>query len=280
MSTLTKSSSEFLTREEEQRLARRWRDHQDPKARERIVRAYRKMAVGFAMRAVRPGLHLDDLVQEAVMGLMSALDRFDPELGFAFATFARYHVISRLQIYTLENVGPVRIFNTGATKALLGRYYRLRRALERDGQLTAEGRARICKELELTDDELQRFEMAVAVPVTIDTGAGHLEDPESGGSRAKTLASDADGPDSTAFQTVGREQAARILAEILASLPERDARIVRERHLQDPPSTLDKLSIALGISRERVRQIELRTLKKIREALKARGIASVGEFFD
>lgn len=268
----------FLERAEERALARRWRDHQDPKARERIMRAYRRMAIGFASRSARPGLSLDDLIQEAMMGLMSALDRFDPELGFGFATFARYHVISRLQIYTLENVGPVRIFNTAATKALLGRYYRLRRQLEVDGQLSAQARALICKELEIDEEQLQRFEMAVAIPLSIDAGAGESETPE--GRKSRTLVDDGETPDVSAMGRVSRDQAARVIGDAIARLPERDQQIVRERHLKEPPATLDTLSASLGISRERVRQIELRSLKKIRAALEEAGIKSAGDFFD
>ena len=280
MTHSTDGVHDFLPREEEQRLARRWRDHNDHKARDRIINAYHRMSVSFAMRASRPGLSLDDLIQEANIGLMSALDRFDPELGFGFGTFARYHVISRLQIYTLENVGPLRIFNTAATKTLISRYNRMRREWEeRTGrQLDGQGREEICRMLEIDVEQLERFEMATSVPVSVDVGAGN-PDEDSGPGRAHALADGGILPDQEALQNIAQSQTTALIDSILSGLPERDATIIRERLLKDPPSTLDRLSQRFGISRERVRQIELRTLKRIREALEARGIKSAEDLF-
>ena len=275
------SVHDFLPRDQEQRLARRWRDQKDHKARDRIINAYHRMSVSFAMRAARPGLPLDDLIQEANIGLMSALDRFDPDLGYGFGTFARYHVISRLQIYTLENVGPLRIFNTAATKTLISRYNRMRREWEeRTGrQLDGQGREEICRLLEIEVEQLERFEMATTVPVSVDVGAGN-PDEDTGPGRPHALADDGPLPDQTALQRIAQDETTALIAAILAELPERDGIIIRERHLKDPPSTLDRLSQRFDISRERVRQIELRTLKRIREALQGRGINSSEDLFD
>lgn len=266
----------FLSREEEQELARRWRDHQDESARAKIMKAYHKLAVSFAMKSVRPGLSIEDLIQEANLGLMSALDKFDPDLGFGFATFARYHVISRLQIYTLENLGPVRIFNTATTKSLLARYAQLRHELAGQGTLDGETRSKLCEILEINEDQLTRFEMAVTVTASIDVGAGS-DDTETG-SRAKALVSE-DNPAEETIEKISHEQASNVIISIVDNLNEREATIIHKRHLSDEPATLEKLSELLGISRERVRQIELRTLQKIKKALLERGIDSAENLF-
>jgi len=267
---------EFLSREEERELARRWRDHQDERARDRILRAYHKLAVSFANRAARAGVGVDDLIQEANIGLMSALDRFDPDLGFAFATFAHYHVMSRLQIYILENVGQVRIFNTAATKGLLRRYAQLRHESAAEGA-DIDLRARLREELGVDDDQITRFEMAMAVPVSVDVGAGG-DDPESG-ARSKALESPDEGPDRQALGKIAQEQAEDAIGEAMAGLNERELRIVRARHLSEEGMTLEALSAELGISRERVRQVEIRTMEKIRSCLRARGISSTSDLF-
>jgi len=270
--------SDNLTREEELDLARRWREHRDERARTRILQAYRKMAVAFAQRALRTGVHLDDLIQEAQIGLVTALDRFDPDLGFGFSTFARYHVLSRLQIYALENLGPVRIFNTTATKTLLASYFRLRRSYEEPGtgRLGDEGRVAICRELGISREQLDRFEMAIQAPAGIDVGAG--EDPDSDLPRGRQILAE-DNPEETVVCGRTLEQARAALAAALASLDPRDAEVLRRRYLTESPETLDAIAASLGVSRERVRQIEARGLLRVRKALEAAGVKSVAAFF-
>jgi RNA polymerase sigma factor (sigma-70 family) len=270
--------SENLTREEELALARRWRDHRDERARARILSAYRKMAVAFAQRALRPGAQLDDLVQEAQIGLVTALDRFDPELGFGFSTFARYHVLSRLQIHALENLGPVRIFNTAATKALLSSYFRLRRQYEDPGtgRLGEDGRDAICRQIGIPREQLDRFEMAIQAPAGIDVGAG--DDPESDLPRGRQILAE-DDPEETVLRRRGLDQARAAIAEALQDLDPRDAEVLRRRHLAETPETLDAIAASLGVSRERVRQIEARGLARVRKALQAAGVQGASAFF-
>lgn len=270
--------SDNLTREEELELARRWRDKRDERARIRILSAYRKMAVAFAQRALRPGTQLDDLIQEAQIGLVTALDRFDPDLGFGFSTFARYHVLSRLQMHALENLGPVRIFNTGATKALLGSYFRLRRLYEDPGtgRLSDEGRATICQELGIPRDQLDRFEMAIQAPAGIDVGAG--QDPDDDLPRGRQILAE-DDPEETVVRARALDQARQAIANALASLDPRDAEVLRRRYLTEAPETLDAIAASLGVSRERVRQIEARGLSRVRKALEAAGVRGAAAFF-
>lgn len=267
------SGDDLLPREVERELARRWRDDGDLSAREQILSAYQKMAVSLAMKAGRGGLPLDDLIQEASIGLMVALDRFDPDYGCGFGTFARYYVRSRLQIYTLENIAPMRIFNTAATKSLLARFSRYRREIEgATGQpLDSEGRKLICKRLGISEDQLRRFEMAVTMPATVDSGAGFQEDDNN---RSQQLADPGPGVETMVLGRLARRQMTSLLKNALAQLSERDAEVIRARHLREQPMTLDALSQKLGVSRERVRQIELRSLRRLQEILRQSGVTA------
>lgn len=269
------AAEEFLDRETEWDLARRWRDHGDQEARERILQAYRRMALSYAAKWSRSGLAFEDLAQEATIGLIQALDKFDPERGFGFSTFSRYHIISRIQIYMLENIAPMRIFNTQQTKTLLSRFSRIRREIEAEtGEpLDDLGRKQICDQLNIDPEHLKRFERAVMMPVSVDAGAGvSPEDPN----RPMELA---DGPASSPERQVLDKQASKqamvAIHEAMAELPERESRILQSRHMSDPPLTLDVLSKEFGISRERVRQVELRALSHLRRRLKAEGITDL-----
>ncbi len=273
------SDTPNLNRDEELTLARAWRDRKDERARTKILAAYKKMAVGFARRSLRPGGSLDDLVQEAQIGLVTALDRFDPDLGFGFSTFARYHVLSRLQVHALENLGPVRIFNTAATKTLLGNYFRVRRELEDpgSGRLSEEAREKLCIVLEIPREQLDRFEMTIAAPAGVDTGAGM--DPDEEGPKAKPLVG-SDDPERTAVRNRAQEQAKAAIYEALKGLDPRDAEIIKRRHLKDPGETLDAIAADMGVSRERIRQIETRGMRRIKEALTGHGVQTASDFYD
>ncbi len=270
----------FLRHEEVLNLARAWRDHRDEKARERIIIAFRRLAITAAVRSRRGGVSISDLVQEANIGLMKALDRFDPELGFSFATLAQYHVRSRIQMYILENVGPLRIFNTGETKALLSRYAAARQKYEVQGRLSPEARTRICEELGVKESELDRYEQAIAIPISLDVGAGESQSEEEGGTRSLMLQSEDDSPEEVTLNNKAQSEARSIIFGILNDLPERERVIITERFFNDDMHvTLETLSRRLNISRERVRQIELRTLKKIGDELRAKGIENVRDLF-
>lgn len=270
----------FLPHKEVLTLARAWRDHRDENARTRIILAFRRLAVTAAAKARRSGIPVSDLVQEANIGLMSALERFDPELGFSFATLAQYHVRSRIQMYILANIGPVRIFNTGETKTLLGRYAALRQKHEVQGRLSPEARLLICRDLGIKESELDRYEQAIAIPVSLDAGAGEAHGDDDSGTRSLMLRSDDESPEEAALNEKAQDEARSAITGILNDLSERERIIITERFFnEDEHVTLEMLSVRLNISRERVRQIELKTLQKIGNELRARGIETVQDLF-
>lgn len=269
---------DLLPREVEHELAVRWRDKRDLKARARIVEAYQRMAVSYAMRTAKQGLSFEDLLQEANLGLIAALDRFDPERNFGFGTYARYQIISKVQIYKLENAGAVRIFNTATTKTLLSKYNRLRQAIEAETgrPLDEEGRMTIADILGIDRKEIDDFERAVSPTVQIDAGAG-----QSGDEVIKPLqiVNPEDLPEEQALTKIAQEQIRKLLDEGVASLSDREAEIVRARLMDDEESTLEDLSQRFKISRERVRQIELRAKKNLARFLRKRGIRSADAIF-
>lgn len=269
----------MLPRHIEYELATRWRRDEDYRARARILEAYQRLAISCASRASRSGLPFDDLLQEANIGMMAALDKFDPEMGNGFGTLARFHVLNRLQQHTLATIGTCRIFNTAPTKTLLSRYSTKRREIERElgAPLNEEGRERLCTELGVNREQLRRFEMAIATPLPIDLGAGNSADEPI---RPIEIASSQDGDaEETQISSMARRQILSILGEVMRALPARERQIIMARYLSDPGKTLDALSKEFRISRERVRQLELKALDMLKEELHRRGVADVTGIF-
>jgi RNA polymerase sigma-32 factor len=271
--------AEFLTREQEFELANRWLKQGDQRARARIVAAYQKLAHAYAARSARAGLPMEDLVQEANIGLLQALDKFEPERGYGFGTFSRYHIISRLQIYLLENLAPVRIFNTAATKILLARYARVKKEVELEigGPIDELGREVIAGRLEIDLEQVRRYEQATAHPATLDPGAGFSVEE---GARTLELLDGAPSPESAAVNRIGREQVRACVQEAMDEhMDAREAEIFSARHLAYPPETLDELSNRHGISRERVRQVEMRARQHVKRVMQQKGVSGAASLF-
>ena len=278
--TLYAEDNELLPREVEYELTRRWQKNQDYRARAKIFAAYRRLAVSCAQKAARNGLPFDDLVQEANIGMMQALDRFDPTMGNGFGTFARYHIINRLQIFALSAIAPFRIFNTAATKTLLAKFNSHKKRIEaRTGRaLTEEGREEVCKILGVDREQLRRYEHAISGTVPLDTGAGNSADDQTRAIELPSGPLDGDN-DGCAVSRIAKQQIHVILQQALEALPPRERKIVVSRYIKEPAKTLDSLSKSLGISRERVRQIEIKAVQALQVYMKARGVDSIGDVF-
>ena len=277
--TPDENPDEFLTREEEFRLTRRWQDEGDLRARAKIIRAYEKLAHAYAAKAARVGLPMEDLFQEANVGMMQALDRFEPERGFGFGTFSRYHIISRIQIYMLENIGPIRIFNTAATKTLLSKYAKIKREIEAEtgAPLDELGREVIAERLEMDVEQIRRYELATSHTSTLDPGAGVAADDTS---RSVELMDETPDPERQTVNKLARSHVRDLVNKALEEIHEREAQVFAARHLCSPPETLDTLSKRYGISRERVRQIEMRARTHVKRFLKREGISGVSSLFE
>ncbi len=256
----------LLDREHEAELARRWRRAGDAAALHELTLAYTRLVVATAMRFRGYGLPLGDLIQEGSVGLMQAAARFDPGRGVRFSTYAAWWVRAAVQDYILRNWSIVRTGTTAAHKSLFFKLRRLRARLAGggDGPLSPEQRARIAELLDVGRHDVEAMEQRLAAPDR------SLSEPaaEGGARPAQDLVIDArPGPEQVVIGLRDAATRARWLNEALGELSPRERRIVAGRRLREEAVSLGRLGAELGISKERVRQIEERALEKLRRSI-------------
>jgi RNA polymerase sigma-32 factor len=261
----------LLTREREQDLARRWRGEGDEVALHELVLAYMRLVISTATRFRNYGLPMSDLVQEGAVGLMQAAARFEPEREVRFSTYAAWWIRSAMQDYILRNWSVVRTGTTAAQKALFFNLRRLRAKIEDGGgALDDRGRALIAEQLSVNLADVEAMEIRLSgadqslnAPIGVE-GEDQWQD---------FLADQ--GPTPEESVTLARDGKTRSLwlAQALAELSTREQTIIKERRLRDDARTLEELGHTLGISKERVRQIEHRALEKLKSSLLQRSDA-------
>jgi RNA polymerase sigma-32 factor len=256
----------LLSRDEEFALARRWRAAGDVGALHALIRAYARLVVSIAARFRNYGLPMGDLVQEGNVGLMQAAMRFDPERDIRFSTYSTWWIRSAIQDYILRNWSIVRTGTTTAQKSLFFNLRRLRAQISdtSGSPMTCEARQRIARALHVGIADVEAMEarlggsdQSLSAPVREDSQEA----------RQDLLA---DGRASPEEIVIGmRDGAARSqwLAQILTELTPRERRIIQQRRLTEEGATLDELGRELGVSKERVRQLEHRALSKLKIAL-------------
>jgi RNA polymerase sigma-32 factor len=264
--------AEMLDAETELALARAWRDQGDEKALHRLVNAYMRLAISMAARYRRYGAPMPDLIQEAGVGLMKAAEKFDPDRGVRFSTYAVWWIKASIQDYVMRNWSMVRTGSTSSQKALFFNLRRVRARLERqagaNGEVIDSQRLRemIAEEVGVP---LRDVEMMDARLSGADFSLNAQQAGEEGREWLETLEDEAP----QAAETVTRDaDLARVrgwLAEALASLNARERMIIVERKLRDEPRTLESLGQELGLSKERIRQLEAQALGKLRKRLEA-----------
>lgn len=258
----------YLTREEEYELAVKWRDERDEKALEKLSVSHTRLVIAVASRFRNFGLPLGDLIQEGHVGLLEAAARFEPEREVRFSTYATWWIRASIQDYILRNWSIVRGGTSSTQKALFFNLRRLRAKLSGSRQ-------------NLTNGELhQKIADAIGVKAQdvavmnarlsgSDTSLNAPMNDAEGGSadRQDFLVSDAPLPDEIVLESIDGERRRRWLASALKVLSDRELTIVRERRLSEEGVTLESLGRKLGISKERVRQIESRAIEKLKTAL-------------
>ncbi|MFO1067781.1 MAG: RNA polymerase factor sigma-32 [Geminicoccaceae bacterium] len=256
----------LLTREHELDLARRWRDRQDEAALHELVGAYMRLVVATASRFKNYGLPLGDLVQEGVVGLMQAAARFEPERDVRFSTYAAWWIRSAMQDFILRNWSVVRTGTTAAQKSLFFNLRRLRARIDdgRGGMMTDAGRAFVAEELDVDIRDVEEMEMRMSGG---DQSLNATITPDGEGAWQDFLADDRPDPEQVVSEARDSRSRSRWLAQSLAELSEREQTIIRERRLREEGRTLEELGVKLGISKERVRQIEHRALMKLKAAM-------------
>ncbi|MFZ5710179.1 MAG: RNA polymerase factor sigma-32 [Pseudomonadota bacterium] len=263
--------AELLDAETELSLAYAWRDRRDEQALHRLVTAYMRLAISMAARFRRYGAPMNDLIQEAGLGLMKAADKFDPDRGVRFSTYAVWWIRASVQDYVMRNWSMVRTGSTSSQKSLFFNLRRVQARLERE----AEARGETLDSHQLRE----RIAHEVGVPLAdVEMMEGRLSGSDF--SLNATQAADEDDREwiealedasAQAEETVAAaHDAARLrewLGVALAGLSQRERYIVVERKLRDEPRTLESLGEELGLSKERVRQLEAAAFAKMRRSL-------------
>jgi RNA polymerase sigma-32 factor len=256
----------MLEREHELNLARRWRDDHDEDALHELCTAYMRLVVAVASRFRHYGLPMSDLVQEGNVGLMLAAARFEPERELRFSTYATWWIRSCVQDFILRNWSIVRTGTTTAQKSLFFNLRRLRVLLRdpSEGGLSPESRTYVATQLRVDEKDVDRMaarlsasDRSLNAPIGED-GEAEWQD---------LLADETALPEDETMLARDRATRSAWLAEALADLTEREMMIIRERRLVEDGVTLESLGQKLGVSKERVRQIEHQALNKLKSAL-------------
>lgn len=273
----TTMKTKLLDRDEEQLLARRWRENKDEKALHQLINAYGRLVVAQAMKFKYYGLPVSDLIQEGQIGLLEAANRFEPDRELRFSTYAMWWIKATMQDYILRNWSIVRTGTTSAQKALFFNFRRLRSKIESQtgGELTDEARHHIAKTLDV------KYTEVVAMEQRINGGDHSLSGTigeEGDTSYQDLLADERSNPEQVVTFMKDRHTRNAWLTKALSGLNEREQHIVTQRTLGNEVVTLEALGQELGISKERVRQLETRALEKLKTAL-LKQAPSVEELF-
>ena len=265
--------AELLDAETELRLAYAWRDQRDEAALHRLITAYMRLAISMASKFRRYGAPMNDLIQEASLGLMKAADKFDPDRGVRFSTYAVWWIKASIQDYVMRNWSMVRTGSTSSQKSLFFNLRRVQAKLEREA--TAAGEVLDGHQLR------QRIASEVGVPLAdVEMMEGRLAGSDY--SLNATQSSEDDGREWIDMLEDDTAQAADVvetshdaahlrgwLVTAMQSLNPRERFIVAERKLREEARTLESLGEELGLSKERVRQLEAAAFGKMRKSLEA-----------
>jgi RNA polymerase sigma-32 factor len=259
----------YLTREEEHDLAVRWRDLRDKNALDRLTQAHTRLVIAISVRFRSYGLSMADLVQEGHVGLMEAAARFEPDRDVRFSTYATWWIRASIQDFVLKNWSIVRGGTSSAQKALFFNLRRLRQriARRRENEPDLDIQTEIARQLGVSRADVTTMEARLSGP-DFSLNAPLAEDDQGSASeRVDFLVDPAPLPDAVIGDLVDNERRMARLSSALTVLSSRELRIVQERRLSEEGETLESLGVKLGISKERVRQIEHRALEKLKKAL-------------
>ncbi len=258
----------MLEPEEEYMLAKRWVDHQDSASAHRMVTSHLRLAAKIAMGYRGYGLPQAEVISEANVGLMQAVKRFDPEKGFRLATYAMWWIRASIQEYILRSWSLVKLGTTSAQKKL---FFNLRKAKARigafeDGDLRPENVQRIANDLGVTEDEVVQMNRRMSGgDASLNATIGTEDDSST---QWQDWLEDEDADQATAYEEQDEMDSRRaMLAEAMDVLNDREKDILVQRRLSDETVTLEDLSSRYEVSRERIRQIEVRAFEKIQKRM-------------
>ncbi len=258
----------MLEPEEEFILAKRWQEQGDTEAAHRLVTSHLRLVAKIAMGYRGYGLPLNEIISEGNVGLMQAVKRFDPDRGFRLATYAMWWIRAAIQEYILHSWSLVKMGTTAAQKKLFFNLRKLKGQMQAidEGDLAPETVQAIAERLDVTETEviemnrrLEGGDRSLNVPLRVDSDTDWQDWLVDEAASQETTLADADEFD----------HRMSLLHRAMSVLNERERHILTERRLKDEPTTLEELSGEYGISRERVRQIEVRAFEKLQRAIKA-----------
>jgi RNA polymerase sigma-32 factor len=260
----------MLQADEEYMLAKRWREHDDPDAAHRLVTSHLRLVAKIAMGYRGYGLPLSELISEGNVGMMQAVKRFDPDRGFRLATYAMWWIRASIQEYILHSWSLVKIGTTAAQKKLFFNLRRLKGQIQaiEEGDLTPEHVAKIAKELDVPESDVVSMNRRLMAPDN-SLNAPLRADGEGEGEWQDWLVDDEASQESKLGDRQELGLRRDLLKTAMSHLTDRERDILMERRLKENPTTLEDLSAKYGISRERVRQIEVRAFEKLQKAIKA-----------
>ena len=257
----------MLEPEEEFMLAKRWQEHSDSDAAQRLVTSHLRLVAKIAMGYRGYGLPVAELISEGNVGLMQAVKRFDPDKGFRLATYAMWWIRAAIQEYILHSWSLVKMGTTAAQKKLFFNLRKLKGQLQaiEDGDLHPDTVTEIAKRLDVPEQDVVSMNRRLAspdhslnAPLQID-GDGEWQD---------WLVDESDNQEETLGDREELESRRALLSHAMEALNERERHILVERRLSESPKTLEDLSQEYGISRERVRQIEVRAFEKLQKSVR------------
>ena len=259
----------MLDVDEEYMLAKAWVDHQDTDAAHKLVTSHLRLAAKIAMGYRGYGLPTAEVVSEANVGLMQAVKRFDPEKGFRLATYAMWWIRAAIQEYILRSWSLVKMGTTAAQKKL---FFNLRKAKTKigaleEGDLRPENVARIASELGVTEDEV--ISMNRRLSGSDASLNAQIKADGEGAAEWQDWLEDEDADQASEYAEKEELESRRALLEqAMEALNERERHILEERRLKDSPTTLEELSQVYDVSRERIRQIEVRAFEKLQKEMR------------
>jgi len=257
----------MLDAEEEYILAKRWREHDDVDSAHKLVTSHLRLVAKIAMGYRGYGLPVGELISEGNVGLMQAVKRFEPDKGFRLATYAMWWIRASIQEYVLRSWSLVKMGTTTAQKKLFFNLRKLKGQLKaiEEGDLHPDTVKTIATELDVSEDEvvhmnrrLSGADHSLNAPMRVD-GEGEWQD---------WLVDETPNQEAALGETEELSRRRELLADAMQTLNERERQILMERRLRDDPSTLEDLSKEFNISRERVRQIEVRAFEKLQQAIR------------
>jgi RNA polymerase sigma-32 factor len=259
----------MLAKDEEFMLAKRWQEHQDPEAAHKLVTSHLRLVAKIAMGYRGYGLPIGEVISEGNVGLMQAVKKFDPDKGFRLATYAMWWIRASIQEYILRSWSLVKMGTTAAQKKL---FFNLRKAKSeiaalQEGDLRPEQVSQIATKLGVLDEEV------VSMNRRLSGGDASLNSPLRADSESEwqDWLVDEETPSQEELVADTQEKSIRmsLLEEAMTELTDRERHILTERRLKDEPTTLEELASEYGVSRERVRQIEVRAFEKLQKAMRA-----------